>query len=131
MNTFKDLLNSIKDSENKVKTSLIEIPSFLLSLCVPERKGLSAREIASRIISRQAEAGAPVGPAADGSQNISEAMEVIRCEEMIRAIKMDARVDGAIKIGEIQIQGVGESAAGPVHFTGFNVNAPSVKGIIR
>jgi hypothetical protein len=56
------------------------------------RPGLSATKIASEIIKRQSEAGAIVGVNDDGSANISEKMERIRVEEIIKAILLDARV---------------------------------------
>lgn len=56
------------------------------------RPGLSARKVASAIISRQSEAGAPSGPLPNGQGSIAEKMEVIRVEEIIKAIQQDMRI---------------------------------------
>ena len=86
--------------------------------------------IAANIIRRQSEAGAPVGAAADGSANIAEAMERIRVEEMVKALKMDAMVQIGIPIGGIQFTGTGANAGGPVVVKGFNTNNPHGSGIV-
>lgn len=64
------------------------------------RPGLSPTKIATEIIKRQSEAGAIVGANDDGSANISEKMEVIRVEEIINAILLDARVSIAVLPGQ-------------------------------
>lgn len=98
------------------------LPSPLLytgSLCKP---GISPMLVASKIISRQSEAGAPYGPMADGSANIAEAMEVIRVEEIIKAIHDDGQIQISIPPGSIMITGGGTNAGGPVPITGTNTN---------
>jgi hypothetical protein len=71
---------------NLPSTPLTPMPPPILLTGANMRPGLSARNIAARIIARQSEAGAPVGALADGSQNVAEAMEVIRVEEIISAV---------------------------------------------
>ena len=87
--------------------------------------------IASKIIKRQSEAGAPVGSAADGTANVAEAMERIRVEEMVRALKMDSRIQIGIPIGGIKITGTGANSGGPVQITGFNINAAHGDGVLN
>ena len=120
--------------ENAIKTARIpfpQIPATLLLCGVINRPGLSSMFIASNIIKRQSEAGAPVGPAADGSISIAEAMERIRVEELVKALKMDAKVQVAIPPGSIQFLGTGANAGGPVTINGMGPLAPlSVNGII-
>jgi len=127
-------IQSICDSINKLittaRTPLATIPSILLVCSAINRPGLSPMLIASNIIRRQSEAGAPFGPAADGGANIAEAMERIRVEELVKAIKMDSKVQIGIPIGGIQFVGTGANAGGPVTITGFNVNSPHGVGII-
>ena len=64
------------------------------------RPGLSPTKIAAEIIKRQSQAGAIAGANDDGSANISEKMEVIRIEEIIKAILLDARVSIAVLPGQ-------------------------------
>lgn len=80
------------------------------------RQGLSSQLVASRIISRQQEAGAPVGVLPDGSDNVSERMEKIRVEEIINAILTEAKVDVVIPPGI------------PVFATGGGIGAVTVQG---
>lgn len=95
------------------------------------RPGLSPRKVASRIITRQSEAGAPVGALADGSDNISEKMELIRVEEIINALLTEAVVDVVIPPG-IPVSTVGVGNVGiPVVSQGTTVNLASGKGIVR
>lgn len=63
------------------------------------RPGLSAQEMASEIIRRQAEAGIPVGPLPDGSVNPNELMEIIRMQVLIDFLTTKARISVAIQPG--------------------------------
>ena len=127
---IKTICDGIDKAIQYCRVPLTYIPATLLVCSAIQRPGLSAMIIASNIIRRQAEAGAPFGPAADGSANVAEAMERIRVEEMIRALKLDARVQIGIPIGGIQITGTGGNAGGPVQITGFNINNAHGDGII-
>lgn len=107
-----------------------QVPTPLISGGAKLRPGLSPSLIASRIIARQGEAGAPVGNLPSGSENISELMEVIRIEEIIKALTEDARIDVAVDIG-IPVQAVGGNAGGPVVCVGTTTSLGSATGIIR
>ena len=128
--TVQEICNSITKLINTARTPMTLIPGIILAGSAISRPGLSAMLIASNIIRRQSEAGAPFGAAADGSANIAEAMERIRIEEIVKALKMDAMIQVGIPIGAIQFQGTGGNAGGPVMVTGINTNAPRGVGII-
>lgn len=130
LNFATNLMTTLSDMIDNARTPVTQIPGLILSLSAVKRPGLSPTVIAANIIRRQSEAGAPVGPMPDGSSNISESMEVIRVEEIVKAIQMDGCVQVGIPIGAIQIKGVGANAGGPVDITGFNINAPSGTGIL-
>ena len=130
MNSLDSIAKSIKSLLDGVKIPTPTLPPVILSMATIRRPGLSATEIASRIIERQTEAGAPIGPAADGTQNISEAMERIRVEEIINAIKLNTRVEVSIPIGGIQFIGTGTNLGGPMVVKGFNTNFVEGDGII-
>ena len=127
INKIFDFINSML---NKARGPLQAIPSIILVCSAINRPGLSAMLIASNIIRRQSEAGAPSGLAKDGGANIAEAMERIRVEEIIKAIKMDAKIQVGIPIGGIQFTGTGANMGGPVVVTGFNINSPYGIGLI-
>ena len=106
------------------------LPSPLLytgSICKP---GISPMLVASKIISRQSEAGAPYGPMADGSANVAEAMDAIRVEEIIKAIHDDGQIQISIPPGGIMVMGAGANAGGPVSITGTNTNFVSGVGTL-
>lgn len=57
-------------------------------------------------------------------------MERIRVEEIIKALKFDARVQTAIPIGGIQFMGTGVNGGGPIVITGTNIMPAKGDGII-
>jgi hypothetical protein len=109
----------------------MEVPSILLSSGVIARPGISPIMVASRIISRQEEAGAPFGPLKDGSRNVAEAMERIRVEEIVKALQEDSQIQIVIPPGGIMVQTNGANAGGPVVSLGSNTNYVSGMGIIK
>jgi len=127
---IKKICDGIEKAIKYCRVPLTYIPAAMLVCSAVQRPGLSAMLIASNIIRRQSEAGAPFGPSADGSANVSEAMERIRVEEMVKALKLDARIQIGIPIGGIQITGTGSNAGGPVQITGFNINPAHGDGIL-
>ena len=129
--SIQAISSAIEKAISVARVPLVKIPAIILVCSAIQRPGLSAKAIAANIIKRQSEAGAPVGRAADGSQNIAEAMEVIRVEEMVKALKMDARVDVAIPPGSVVVTGPVMTAAGPGTATLMNPGAIGFSGILR
>lgn len=128
--SIETICKKITDIIDKARSPIATIPSILLVCSAIKRPGMSSMMIASRIIQRQAEAGAPYGPAADGSSNIMEAMERIRVEEIVNALKMDSRVQVGIPIGALQIVVTGGNAGGAFVAQGININDGHADGII-
>lgn len=128
--SIESICNSISNVLEKARAPIATIPAILLICSAIKRPGLSAMMIASRIIKRQSEAGAPFGAAADGSANVAEAMERIRVEEMVNALKMESRVQIGMPIGGVQIMATGANSGGPVVVNGFNINMPHGDGIV-
>jgi hypothetical protein len=95
-----------------------------LILATKAKPGLSPSQIASRIIQRQSEAGIPVGTLPSGKTSPAEIMERIRCEEMVKALTSEARIDVAIQPGTA-IQGTGGNAGGPVQVAGTIIGIAS------
>lgn len=127
---IQSICNAISNAIESVRPPIATIPAILLICSAIKRPGLSAMAIAARIIKRQSEAGAPFGPAADGSFNISEAMERIRIEEMVYALKMESRIQIGTPIGGVQILASGSNGGGPLIAHGFNINMIHGDGII-
>lgn len=128
--SIDSICTSISNAIDKARTPIMTIPAILLICSAIMRPGLSPMTIAAKIIRRQAEIGAPVGAAADGSSNLSEAMELIRVQEIVSALKMDSRVQVGLPIGGIQILATGSNGGGPIVVMGFNINIPRGDGII-
>lgn len=122
-----DLVTSTIESARLPATLL---PPPLLYMGSFGKPGVSPMLVASKIISRQSEAGAPYGPMADGSANVSEAMEAIRVEELLNAIRFDGQIQIVIPPGGIQTLGTGANAGGPVTVTSTNINFVSGLGTI-
>lgn len=128
---INSILTTITNTIDSIKLPANSVPPLLLSLGGQFRPGISPSMIASNIIRRQTEAGAPYGPCADGSANIAEAMEVIRVEEIVNALKYDAHIQIAIPPGTILFTGTGANAGGPVSVVGSNTNTVTGYGIIQ
>ena len=130
MASINSIFTIISNALNASRTPPPEIPSLLLLAGAKLRPGLSPMMIAGKIITRQAEAGAPVGVLPSGGKNVSELMESIRVEEIITALQTDARIEVAILPG-IPIEASGGNAGGPVISVGQTIGVGSGNGIIR
>jgi len=130
MASINSIFTIISNALNASRTPPPEIPSLLLLAGAKLRPGLSPMMIAAKVITRQAEAGAPVGVLPSGGKNISELMESIRIEEIITALQTDARIDVAILPG-IALTASGGNAGGPVVCLGLTTGVGSGNGIIR
>ena len=107
------------------------LPPPLLVAGATLRPGVSAKGIASRIISRQSQSGRQVGNVFVDGTNVEEAMELIRIEEIVDAILNQAVVNVAIAPG-ISVMTVGPGNLGiPVVSQGFTTTIASGNGIIR
>lgn len=124
---ISSIISSITDVLSNVKTPAQEVPTELLLTGAIIRPGLSPSDIASKIIERQAEAGAHFGDMPDGSANVMEAMWRIAIEEIVNGIIVDSKVDIVIPPYGISITSSGANAGGPMVSVGTN-NLP-VHGI--
>jgi len=129
--SISSVINMVSAAFALPKQPLTPFPPPLITAGARLRTGLSARDIAARIIARQSEAGAPAGAIYDGSNNISEAMESIRIEEIINAILTESKVDVVIPPG-VPITSVGAGNLGaPVISQGATTSFGIGDGIIR
>ena len=97
-----------------IATQSMPVPLILATKAKP---GMSPTQIASRIITRQSEAGLPVGPLPSGITSPGEIMERIRMEEIVKALTSEARIDVAIQPGTA-LQASGGNAGGPIQVVG-------------
>jgi len=129
MNSIIDGFNKILKSESVNKSP--NIPTPLILFGVPNRNGLSATKIASRIIARKGEAGLPTtGTLPSGVIDPNDIMIRITVEEIIKAIQQEAKLSIAITPGGL-ISGAGANAGGPVVITGSIINILNGYGVIQ
>lgn len=121
-NIFKNLF--------KVPTPLQPISKEEILIGTKFREGLSAIDIASKIIERKKEIGIDIGPLPSGAQNIELQMEIIRVEEIVNALLTKAKIEVAIPPGT-QITATGGNAGGPIVVQGATITISKGEGIIR
>lgn len=125
------VLNMILSAFKLPETPVEPLPPPLIMVGSNLRPGVSSKQIASRIISRQSEAGLVVGDVFADGPNTSEAMLTIQCEEIINAILTESVVNVVIPPG-VGIMGVGIGNLGaPVLIQGVTTTMGIGNGIIR
>lgn len=129
--SMTNILKILKSAFNIPRRPLQSLPPQLLLIGGKLRPGLSPRNIASKIIARQSEAGAPVGDIYSESSNIMESMTTIMVEEIIEALQIDAKIEIVIPPGiQVITTGTG-NMGGPVISKGATTNIASGSGVIR
>lgn len=130
LSSMSSILNIINAAFTVPQQPVTPLPPPLLLIGANLRPGLSAKTIASRIISRQSEAGAPVGDIFSKSNNVAESMEVIRLEEIINAILIEAKIEIVVPPG-VQVTTIGMAMGGPVVSQGATTSIAQGYGVIR
>ena len=119
MTTIKKIADTINNAINAVRPPQATLPAILIVCSAINRPGLSAIELASRIISKQKKHGLAFGPLPDGAQNGYETIIKVFCEEIVHMFKFKSRVQSATPIGGVQFVGQ-SSPSGQV--VGVNIN---------
>lgn len=128
-NTIQTITGIIKNLF-KVPSPLTPISKEEILLGAKFREGLSAIDIASKIIERKKEAGIGIGTLPSGAENIELKMEMIRVEEIVNALLTKAKIEVSIPPGT-QITAVGGNAGGPIVVQGATIQISKGEGIIR
>ena len=126
-NQIIQLLNGIISDQTP---SALPLPPPIILLGGFQRKGLSARAMAKEVIVRQQEAGAPIGALPDGSESITEKMERIRMEVIVRYLLEEARLTVVIPAG-IPVTTTGISPSGTVVSQGATVSFSVGTGVLQ
>lgn len=131
MGSIGSILNIITAAFSIPKEPVTPLPPPLLMVGAQLRPGVTSSEIASRIISRQSEAGLVVGDVFGDGPNTAEAMEVIRIEEIMNALLTEAKIEVVIPPG-ISVTTIGVGNLGiPVISQGVTTNIAVGSGVIR
>lgn len=121
LSSLSNILKIIAGVFTMMKKPANQIPPQLLLVGKNFRPGMSARNLAGRVISRlESEAGIPMGDVfADGSNSEAKKIRVMS-EEMVKMLQTEAKVDVAIDPGAIQITATGSAGPIPVVVQGAN-----------
>jgi hypothetical protein len=131
LGSISSILKVISAAFKIPKKPLTPLPPPILLTGAQIRPGLTASEIAARIIARQSEAGLIVGDAYGDGPNTAEAMELIRVQEIINALLTEAKIEIVIPPGvAVTTIGVGNLGA-PVVSQGATTNIATGSGVIR
>lgn len=131
LNTITGVVNLILAAFSIPEPPIAKLPPPLVVAGATLRPGLSAKAIASEIISRQSKAGRQVGNVFTDGDNVEETMELIRVEEIINAILTQSVVNVAIAPG-VSVTSIGTGNLGiPVVSQGYTTTIASGNGIIR
>ena len=101
--------------------SALPIPPPLILAGGNSRTGLSARAMAKEVIVRQQEAGAPIGNLPDGSESVTEKMERIRMEVIVRHLLENAKFTVVVNAG-IPVTATGVCPVGSVAVQGVTIS---------
>lgn len=121
LTSISSVLSIILGVFQKMRKPARQIPPPLLLIGKNLRPGMSARNLAGRVISRlESDANIPMGDVfADGDN--SEAKKVrVMSEEIVKMIQTEAKVDILIDPGAIQITAAGSAGPVPVVVQGAN-----------
>jgi hypothetical protein len=129
--SINSVLNLILAAFKIPKPPITPLPPPLLLTGGQLRPGVTSTEIASRIISRQSESGAVVGDVFADGNNIAEAMELIRIEEIMNSLLTEGKIEVIIPPGiPVSTMGIGNLGAPVVSF-GNTTSFASGWGVLR
>lgn len=117
--------------QNKLSIPLIPIPAIMLICSTIKRPGVSPMLITSRIINDMGEKDVPIGVNIDGSPNIMNQMYFVIVDQIVKALKLEGKVEVSIPAGSISSMGFGANSGGMVQVQSFNTNNVAGGGIIR
>jgi urease gamma subunit len=131
LSSMNGILNTILSAFSVPEQPVSPLPPPLIMFGAKLRPGLSAESIAAEIISKQSNAGRVVGDVFADGPNVEEAMELIRVQEIVKALLYDAKIEVVIPPGvQVSTVGVGNLGA-PVLSQGATTSMGIGDGVIR
>jgi|LakMenEpi03Aug12_release.lakeMendotaPanAssembly.Ray.scaffolds.fasta_scaffold1159957_1 hypothetical protein len=131
LNSINGIINVISAAFSVPEPPIEPLPPQLVMVGAKLRPGLSAQGIAADIISKQSNAGRPVGDVFADGPNVEEAMELIRVQEIVNYLLTNAKIEVVLPPG-IQVVSVGVGNLGaPVISFGSTTTMGIADGVIR
>jgi hypothetical protein len=132
VSSMSSILKILLSAFSMMKQPADTLPPPLVFIGAKMRPGLSARDMASRVISRFSESDAISGEIFQEGNNVMTALEVIRMEEVVNAIQTEMKITSTIDPGAILVQSNGVGFAGfPVASVGTNVMIVPSNGVAQ
>jgi hypothetical protein len=129
LTSMSNILGIVSGAFNMMQKPARQIPPPLLLIGKNLRPGMSARNLAGRIISRmESDANIPMGDVFADGDNSEAKKIVVQAEEIINMIQTEAKVDIVINPGAIQITAAGSAGPIPVVVQGANTVFASGSG---
>lgn len=116
---IEQICKTISNFFDNVRPPFPQLPKLLLVCSMIRRPGLSVIQSVANITKDLNKLGIPTGSMPDGSANLTIGFAFATTNEIYRALKNDASVQGGVQTGSLMIQ------AGP--FPGTNIMVGDVK----
>ena len=116
---MEEICNTIKNLFNNIRPPFLQLPRLPLVCSMIRRPGLSVAQSVANATKEVNKLGIPTGAMPDGSSNLTIGVIYSIVEEVYRAMKNDASVQGGVTPGTIMIQ------AGP--FPGTNTTTGMIQ----
>ena len=129
--TISSVTSAINKLVDTQKAKAMELPAILLRAVAMQRPGISAQDIASKVIERNKQIGIPTGDNQDGTQNLVNMYTYNIVKSVVEALKEDGVIQVSIPANSIIIQATGGNAGGPVTVVGTNIKDTKAYGIIQ
>jgi len=131
VSSMSSILKILLSAFSMMKQPADTLPPPLVFIGAKMRPGLSARDMASRVISRFSESDAISGEIFQEGNNVMTALEVIRMEEVVNAIQTEMKISSTIDPGAMIINASGANGGGPVTVVGTNINITESGGVAQ
>lgn len=129
--SMSNILKILLSAFSLMKQPADTLPPPLVFIGAKLRPGLSARDIAARVISRFSESDAVNGEIFQEGNNVMTALELIRMEEIVNAIQTEMKISSVIDPGAMIINASGANGGGPVTVVGTNINITESNGVAQ
>jgi hypothetical protein len=131
VSSMSNILKILLSVFSLMKQPADTLPPPLIFIGAKLRPGLSARDMAARVISRFSESDAVNGEIFQEGNNVMTALKVIRMEEVVNAIQTEMKISSTIDPGAMIINASGANGGGPVTVVGTNINITESAGVAQ